>query len=263
MHPAIIRKLKYRINNMVRKICVLGAFLCTNAYAEEVIDPSDLTKVYTQAAVFVNSDADIRTAGMMTGAWSENIQFAGFIEANWGELNSDKADKFSLDYKSSRTQYFQVHAMGDQQGIFPRVGLSFDYIHQKVPNAKDAQLLSVGTIGVLNPTYTNGKFMLFPNVAYAVGDISGEQVDGVMLNLFATIPVSDSGAFIQAWPEYFSVSGDNVNLNSMTYNLMLNAPLKQDRTQWLMTKLEYNSIDMNGFKADGELTLEVGVKWFF
>lgn len=248
---------------MKKLALVLSGLAALPALAEEeMIDPSDLTRVYTQAAVFVTSDADIRTSGMFTGAWSENIQFAGFIEANWGDRSAEKGDNFGIDYKSGRAQYFQVHAIGDGQGFMPRAGFSVDYIHQDVRGGKDAHLVAVGGIGLMNPKYTAGKAMVFPNVAYATGSINGEQVDGYMLNLFATVPVGNSGAFAMVWPEYFSVSGDTIELSSTTYNAMLNAPISKDRKTWLMTKLEYNSIDANGFRSDGDLKAEIGLKWF-
>lgn len=57
-------------------------------------------------------------------------------------------------------------------------------------------------------------------------------------------------------------------MESTAYNLMFNAPLKTDRTQWLMTKLQYasaNIVTPTGIHLDGdyELKAEVGVKWFF
>jgi hypothetical protein len=52
------------------------------------------------------------------------------------------------------------------------------------------------------------------------------------------------------------------------HNAMFNAPIKSNRTQWLMTKLEYGSADVvlpNGYEIEGdsELKAEIGVKWFF
>tara|TARA_Y100001956_G_scaffold81991_1_gene101265 strand:- start:2928 stop:3719 length:792 start_codon:yes stop_codon:yes gene_type:complete len=240
----------------------------------EVIDPSDLTRVYTQAALFVTSDADVRVSSMFTGAWSEDVQFAGFVEGNFG---NDKAkqqgkDKFGIDYQKSRAQYFQVHAMDNP--FMPRIGLSTDLIHQngsagvlKDLGYKDTTLLSLGAIGLINPQYTAGA-MVFPNVAYTTGKVFGESADGYMLNLFVTQPIGDSGAFVQAWPEYFKVEGDTVEMESSSINVMFNAPIKSDRTQWLMTKLEYGSTDIvtpDGFEIDGDIELqaEIGVKWFF
>lgn len=132
---------------------------------------------------------------------------------------------------------------------------------------KDTTLLSIGAIGLINPLYTGGA-MVFPNIAYTTGEVFGESADGYMLNLFVTKPIGDTGTFVQAWPEYFQAKGDTVEMESRSFNVMLNAPIKTDRTQWLMTKLEYGSADIvtpSGVRLEGdlELTAEIGVKWFF
>ncbi len=240
---------------------ILAALSAAPVLAEDdIIDPSDLTKVYTQAAIYVTSEADIRVSSMFTGAWNESTQFAGFVEGNFGEKHSDE-DKFGLNYKNGRAQYFQVHAINNS--LFPSVGFMADAIHNDVTNAK---LASVGAIGLINPMYTGG-IMVFPNANYTAGEISGESVDGYMLNLFASIPMGDTGAFIQAWPEYMNVSGDNLEMESTKFNVLLNAPIKSNRTQWLLAKIAYGSEDITAGgikdKGDKELTAEVGVKWFF
>lgn len=252
---------------------MLAALAAPVAFAEEseVIDPSDLTRVYTQAALFVNSDADIRASAMFTGAWTENIQFAGFVEGEFGndKAKEDEKDKLGLNYQNGRAQYFQVHAIDNP--LMPRVGISTDLIHQNGSagglDFDDTTLLSIGAIALINPKYTGGA-MVFPNLAYTTGNVMGKSADGFMANLFVTQPIGDAGAFIQAWPEYFKVEGDVVEMESKAFNLMLNAPLKQNRTQWLMTKLQYGSADVvtpQGQEMEGsvELKAEIGVKWFF
>ncbi|OIQ26767.1 hypothetical protein [uncultured Vibrio sp.] len=229
---------------------------------EELIDPSDLTRVYTQGAVFVTSDAEVRLSTMMTGAWSEDIQFAGFAEANFGH---DEKDDFGTSYQNARAQYFQVHALDN--GVMPRAGFMVDAIHDRNPVGSDMSLLSAGAIGLINPAYTGG-IMVFPNVNYTVGEMFDESVDGYMLNVFTTIPMGDSGAFVQAWPEYMNVSGDTVEMESTQFNVMLNAPVSSNRTQWLMTKLAYGSTEVklnDAVIAEGnnELKAEIGMKWFF
>ncbi|MGL6313320.1 hypothetical protein [Vibrio sp. WXL103] len=247
---------------------MLAALAAPVAFAEEseVIDPSDLTRVYTQAAVFVTSDADVRVSAMFTGAWSEDIQFAGFVEGNFGndKAKAEEKDKLGVDYQNGRAQYFQVHALDNP--LMPRVGISTDLIHQKTPG-DDTTLLSVGAVGLINPQYTFGA-MVFPNLAYTTGNVMGKSADGFMANLFVTQPIGDAGAFIQAWPEYFKVEGDVVEMESSAFNVMFNAPIKQNRTQWLMTKLQYGSADVvtpGGVEIEGdvELKAEIGVKWFF
>lgn len=257
----------------MKKLFVTSSILAAisaPAFAEEseVIDPSDLTRVYTQAAVFVTSDADIRVSSMLTGAWSENTQFGGFVEAEFGDKDSaDGKDTFGANYKKSRAQYFQVS--GINNSLMPRVGFMADFIHHNnsAMGLDDNTLMSVGAIGLINPAYTGGT-MIFPNVNYTIGEVFGEKADGYMLNLFATVPVGDSGAFVQAWPEYLNVEGDEVAMESTAFNVMFNAPVSSQRDQWLMTKLQYASADIttpDGFTIEGdyELKAEIGMKWFF
>lgn len=243
---------------------ILASLTASTVFADdEVIDPSDLTRVYTQAAVFITSDADVRLSTMATGSWNENIQFGGFAEANFGDTSVDgSGDSFGASYKNARIQYYQVSPLNNT--LMPRVGFMVDAIHQ---DAIDMKVLSVGAVGMINPAYTGGT-MIFPNANFTYGEILNETVDGYLLNLYATIPVGDGGSYIQAWPEYMNVSGDSVELESKKINVMFNAPVKSDRTQWLMTKLEYGSSELKQgssvlSSSDNELKAEIGVKWFF
>ncbi|WP_413110461.1 hypothetical protein [Thaumasiovibrio sp. DFM-14] len=241
---------------------ILAALSAAPALAEEeLIDPSDLTRVYKQAAAFITSDADMRFSTMMTGAWSETTQFAGFIEGNFGNKDADKdGDNFGIDFKNARAQYFQVHAMNNS--VLPRAGFMVDAIYNDVA---DMSLLSVGAIGLINPAYTAG-ITTFPNLNYTYGEIMNDTVDGFMVNYFATIPMGDTGSFLQVWPEYMNVSGDSIEMESTKFNVMFNAPIKTNRTTWLMTKLEYGSTDMTidgqMLDSNNELKAEIGVKWF-
>ncbi len=240
----------------------------------EVINPSDLTRVYTQAAVFLDSNADVRMSGMMTGAWSEDIQFAGFAEGTFGndDAKVDGKHKLGTDYQKGRAQYFQVHALDNS--LLPRVGFSTDLIHQngeagtaKDSGLKDTTLFSAGVIGLINPAYTFGA-KVFPNVAYTTGKVFGQSADGYMLNMFLTKEIGDSGSFIQFSPEYFKAEGDVVSMESSKLNFFVSAPTRSDRTQWLMTRFEYGSADVvlpdgTEINNDPELRVEIGMKWFF
>lgn len=242
--------------------------------SNEVINPSDLTRVYTQAAMFLDSNADVRVSGMLTGAWNDDIQFAGFAE---GTLGNNKAKikgqhKIGVDYQKGRAQYFQVHALDST--LIPRVGFSTDLIHengeageQKGVGLKDTTLFSAGAIGLINPAYTFGA-KVFPNAAYTTGKVFGESADGYMLNMFVTKEFGDSGSFVQLSPEYFKVSGDVVEMESSKLSLFISAPTRADRTQWLMTRFEYGSVNAvlpDGTKIDNspKLGVEIGMKWFF
>ncbi len=256
----------------MKKIITAASFLtllATPAIAEEVIDPSNMTKVYTQAAVFLTSSADVRFSSMYTGSWSEKSDFAGFVEGNFGDRDSGEDDKWGLEYKNGRAQYFQVNEMNNK--VLPRLGFSFDVIHERTPKgapniSDDTLLYSAGLLGMVNPQYTPG-FMVFPNVAYTTGDVFGESADGFMVNLFASRVIGDSGAFFNLWPEYLDVEGDNVDLESSKLNLLLASPVKSNRKQWLMTKLTYGKETLNykgaTMKDSQEMGIEVGMKWYF
>ena len=82
-------------------LLVLSSTAIAEEQESEVINPSDLTRVYTQAAVFLDSNADVRMSGMMTGAWSDDIQFAGFAEGTIGndDAKIDGKHKVGTDYQ--------------------------------------------------------------------------------------------------------------------------------------------------------------------
>lgn len=256
-------------NWQIPAVVLATGLMAFPSFAEdEVIDPSDLTKVYTQAAVFVSSDADVRISSMFTGSWSEEISFAGFIEGNFGNKDAGEEDKLGYNYLGGRAQYFQVHEVDIP--FFKRVGLSGDVIHNVSPagyGLDDTLIYSLGLIALIDPKYTFGT-MMFPNFAYTSGDVFGESATGYLASFYTTIPLSESGAFLQFWPEYIDVSGDVVEMASTTFNLMVNAPLNAGRTQWLMTKFEYSSSDMttptgSEFSINNDLKIEIGMKWFF
>lgn len=233
---------------------------------EAVINPDDLqdvTKINPQAAIFVTSDANVRVSGMSSGSWNENIDFAGFAEGIFGDRYD--RDRFDGDYLGGRAQYFQVHATGSE--YIPRIGFSTDLIHQKARGLDDTVLFSAGVVAAVHDRFTPG-FQMFPNIAYSVGEVFGETADGILANLFFTTPLGDNGSFVLAWPEYFDVSGDNVELESKSLNFAFQSPIKNNYGQWFVTKLVYNETDItlpNGarIEGDGEVSLEFGVKWYF
>ncbi|WP_434362940.1 hypothetical protein NF212_21100 [Parasalinivibrio latis] len=252
-----------------KSLIVLSTFsLSFNVLADNAggINPDDLqdvTKINPQAAVFLTSDADVRVSGMFSGQWSPTTQFAGFVEGVVG--NADKENKLGVDYLGGRGQYFQVHQF--ENDVVPRAGFSLDLVHQKNTGLDDTLLLSAGAVAKIDDRFTPG-FQLFPNIAYTVGDVFGESADGYLANLFMTTPLGDNGAFVLAWPEYFNVSGDVVELESKSLNVVLHAPMKTNYSQWLVSKFEYNKSDItlpNGASLDkpAELKAEIGIKWYF
>ncbi|KHT64120.1 hypothetical protein RJ45_08510 [Photobacterium gaetbulicola] len=254
------------------KVLLLSSLLSASALAhtndaeEAVVNPEDLqdvTKINPQAAVFVTSDSNVRVSGIFSGKWNDNISFSGFAEGVFGDKYDE--DKFDANYIGGRAQYFQAH--GFENSYIPRAGFSLDLVHQKQHGLDDTVLFSAGVVAAIDSRFTPG-FQLFPNVAYTTGEVFGKSADGYLANLFMTTPVGDNGAFILAWPEYFDVSGDVVELESKSLNVIFQAPAKTNFSQWLVTKIAYNETKVtlpNGhqLKGDGELSLEFGMKWYF
>ncbi|KGY10224.1 hypothetical protein [Vibrio sinaloensis] len=237
-----------------------------NEHSEAVINPDDLqdvTKINPQAAIFVTSESNVRVSGMFSGQWNEDIAFSGFAEGVIGNKNGE--NKFDSDFLGGRAQYFQAHDLGND--VIPRAGFSLDLINQKTKGMKDTTLFSVGAVAAVDSRFTPG-FQMFPNLAYTTGEVFGEDVNGYLANLFFTTPIGDNGTFLLAWPEYFDVSGDTVEMESKSLNFLFQSPMKSNYSQWLVSKLAYNQTDLvlpNGtlIEGKGELTLEFGIKWYF
>jgi len=235
---------------------------------EAVINPDDLqdvTKINPQASAFVTSDSDVRLTGIFSGQWKEGVNFSGYAEGIFGDKNDTNGDSFGTDYLGGRAQYFQAHEINNS--FMPRVGFSLDVIHQKTVGLDDTALLSVGAVAAIDSRFTPG-FQLFPNIAYTTGEVFGESADGYLANLFLTTPLGDNGAFLLAWPEYFNVSGDTVEMESKSVNFVFQVPARTDYAQWFVTKLTYNQTDVTlpsgtSIDGDGDLKLEFGMKWYF
>jgi len=196
----------------------------------QAIDPSDLTRVYTMASVWVNTQNNIRATASWSGAWNEKHSFMGFIEGYLGD--EDDADKWGADLLKVRAQYF--HVIDTDLSYAPKLGFSVDYID----NQGDNNLAAIGLIGMVPPSVT-GKLQLFPNIAYMTGKAEGVDVDGYMLNLYGTYLVGTNGTYIQLWPEYISVSGTGVDSNSLTLSGLYAQPLNTNKTVWFNLRVDY------------------------
>lgn len=227
-----------------------------SAQEEESIDPSDLTRVYTMGSFWANSQNNLRVTAQFAGSWTENQSFMGFIEGYWG--NKDDEDKWGTDFLNLRAQYF--HVIKTSWKELPSTGFSIDYIDED----SGSTLVALGAIAMLAPERT-GKWQVFPNIAYVNGDIAEQDVDGYMLNLYGTYPLSDSGAFIQFWPEFISVDGNGIESDSLTISGLFSMPLGSKRKTWLNVRLDHATKETKlPFYADGlseeETVLTVGIK---
>ncbi len=252
---------------------------------KESVDPSNLTKTFTQAFMQLDSDSNIKLGGSISGQFNSHHQYMGGIETSLGKTSGNIDNNFGASYLGSRTQFFG--ALSTNIKFSPKVGYSLDYSHF----TDGTTLTAVGGLFLVNPVYTKG-FMIFPNLAYAVGTIhNGDQsargdffgaieefplpntatnnidVDGVLLNIFVSKKLNANGTFIMAWPEYVNVSGGGLSVKQITLKVNFGMPINEAKNWWfnVMYELKQPNIRfLNETIADSTKTkIYLGVKRYF
>lgn len=238
-------------------VSLLLLLLSVNGYADKV-DPSDLTRLYTTASVFINDNSNIKIAGSLSGAYSETNQYMALFEYEMG--NADKEGELSTDYISARAQYFQVLSTGIEN--MPKAGVSLDYIDNDI----GVKMIAVGLLGLVNPKWTGG-FMVFPNISYNQGEILDIDVDGMSANLFISRKLNKNGTFIQFWPEYTNVSGGGKTSESLNWNFSFGTPVTADNSGWFNCKFTHGESSLSDnivtFDAPKSTSIYLGYKKYF
>ncbi|CAH7251753.1 conserved exported hypothetical protein [Vibrio chagasii] len=250
----------------------LGLSIPVHAESERVIDPADVTKVYTQTALMVSGSSDIQFQGQVSGGMDNGQQFALLAEATFVDDN-DEAQRdpndFGSEYSNSRIQYFHVFETGTK--ATPKVGLSLDYVNTRTSIKND--LLSVGGVVAINPAYTGG-FLVFPRAGLMTGSMkipamnsSKDDLTGYSLGLITAKHLGDSGAYVSLVPEWQDLSGSDINMQNFSLKTSLNVPMNTARTWWLNTRYDITKgdIDVNGVSMPSEWQTEawVGVRYYF
>ncbi|MGI9875401.1 hypothetical protein [Vibrio chagasii] len=255
-------------------IIPLSAVLSIPAHAESerVIDPADVTKVYTQSALMLSGSSDIQFQGQVSGGLENGQQFALLAEATFVDDNDESLrdpNDFGSEYSNSRIQYFHVFETGTK--ATPKVGLSLDYINTRTSIKND--LLSVGGVVAINPAYTGG-FLVFPRAGLMTGSMeipamnsSKDDLTGYSLGLITAKHLGDSGAYVSLVPEWQDLSGSDINMQNFSFKTSLNVPMNSARTWWLNTRYDITKgdIDVNGLSMPSEWQTEawVGVRYYF
>ncbi|WP_434568044.1 hypothetical protein QFW85_21445 [Vibrio chagasii] len=243
-----------------------------HAESERVIDPADVTKVYTQSALMVSGSSDIQFQGQVSGGLENGQQFALLAEATFVDDNDESLrdpNDFGSEYSNSRIQYFHVFETGTK--ATPKVGLSLDYINTRTSIKND--LLSVGGVVAINPAYTGG-FLVFPRAGLMTGSMeipamnsSKDDLTGYSLGLITAKHLGDSGAYVSLVPEWQDLSGSDINMQNFSFKTSLNVPMNSARTWWLNTRYDITKgdIDVNGLSMPSEWQTEawVGVRYYF
>lgn len=250
----------------------LGLSIPVHAESERVIDPADVTKVYTQTALMVSGSSDIQFQGQVSGGLDNGQQFALLAEATFVDDNDESQrdpNDFGSEYSNSRVQYFHVFETGAKAA--PKVGLSLDYINTRTSIKND--LLSVGGVVAINPAYTGG-FLVFPRAGLMTGSMeipamnsTKDDLTGYSLGLITAKHLGDSGAYVSLVPEWQDLFGDDIDMQNFSFKTSLNVPMNTARTWWLNTRYDITKtdVDVKGVSIPSEWQTEawVGVRYYF
>ncbi|WP_413113176.1 hypothetical protein [Thaumasiovibrio sp. DFM-14] len=253
---------------MQKKLLLVPFLLASplGAYAEEYVDPANVTKLYSQAAILASGNANVQLQAQVSGAITETQSFALLGEVDLVSDGDNANNSFGANYAQSRFQYF--HIIDTTSESLPSVGFSVDYINVDTEIKND--ILSIGAIASINPKYTAG-ILIFPRVGYTTGNIvlSGvdEDVNGYNAGIFAVKRIGNKGAHLAFIPEYQDMSGDSVDMNNFAFKAAFNLPINEDRTVWLNTRLDYGKTTMkinnHKLESDWESDVWVGLRYYF
>ncbi|OEE66295.1 hypothetical protein A1OO_10925 [Enterovibrio norvegicus FF-33] len=250
----------------------LAILLAAPVFAQDgdIIDPADVTKVYTQAGVLLSGNSDIQLQGQISGGLENGQQFALLAEAYFKDEDRN-ANDFGSDYTNSRFQYFHVFEPGFH--AVPKLGFSVDYINTRDDAAgMNNDLISIGGVAAINPAYTAG-LLVFPRLGVITGDIEltqqgiDDSVSGFSAGLITAKYLGDSGSYLHFTPEYQSVSGDTIEMDTVSFKAGINAPLNSARTWWVNTRFDYTktSLSTNNIALPSDWQSEVwfGIRKYF
>lgn len=239
----------------------------TSVVADDVIDPADVTNVYTQSAIMVSGDASIQWQGQIAGGLENGQQFALLAEATFDNKDNN-TNKFGLDYQSSRVQYFHVFDTGLKTAN--KAGISLDYINTRTNSIKN-DLFAVGTVAAIDPAHLGG-LLVFPMASLITGNIeladnTRDELTGIGASLITAKYLGDSGAYISVTPELQNLSGHTVDLKNFTIKTSINAPLNSSRSWWINTRYDIAKSRLSGNSQDYASAWEtqawIGVRHYF
>ncbi len=243
------------------------SFVFTSVVADDVIDPADVTNVYTQSAVMVSGDSSLQWQGQIAGGLESGQQFALLGEATF-DSKDNGTNKFGLDYQFSRVQYFHVFDTGLQTAN--KAGVSLDYINTRTSSIKN-DLFAVGAVAAINPAYLGG-LLVFPVASLITGNIeladnTRDDLTGIGASLITAKYLGDSGAYISVTPELQDLSGHTVDLTNLTIKTSINAPLNSSRTWWINTRYDITKSRLSGSSQNNESAWQtqawIGARHYF
>lgn len=229
---------KVKIKPINIKIILLNAAVIlapTLAVASEQssdqVDPSDVTRAYSQAHIGVSNKGDVKVMGTLSYQFDGGTAAMVSLEATMDEDG---------DYEDSRGQYFHVFGTGND--IMPRIATSLDIIDNN-----DFTTTAFGVAAAI--TTPADSFSVYVRGAGLLGQYKD---DGSLANQYNIIDTDITGYNGAAWlvwkpfkdgtylslsPEYTKMDG-SLEVSTLKTSITAATPITDSGEKWLQFKYE-------------------------
>lgn len=222
-----------RKNNILLSVFLLMVPTLTVAGEEpkNTIDPSDVTRAYTQAYIATSNKGDIKISGSLSYQFDGGSAAMVSLEGTMDEHG---------DYKDSRGQYF--HVFGTGSSFVPRIATSVDVIDNN-----NFTTVALGAAGVISTPYDS--FSLYFRGAGLAGEykddgslaqqykLTDTNITGLNGALWAVWKPFADGTYVSISPEYTKMDG-SLEVETLKTSITAATPITESGDKWLQFKLE-------------------------
>ncbi|MCL1066048.1 hypothetical protein L2735_04405 [Shewanella olleyana] len=194
----------------------------------EDIDPSDLTKTFSQLSIGGSNTGNAKIIGSLSHVLESGTALMGTLEAT---MNNEG------DYSDSRFQYY--HVLNVDNKLTPRWAASLDLIDNSMfttANIGAATVFKTGIEGFdiyARAGYVQGVYSEdFQNMMEITDDANNGYMGGVYFSY-----VASNGMYVQYFPEYMSLSGD-ADFTNLKNSIQFGAPINDAKSIWMTFKYE-------------------------
>ncbi|MEZ9911032.1 hypothetical protein AB4371_21635 [Vibrio sp. 10N.261.51.A3] len=232
----ISRSTKILLLNAV--VILTPSLAAANEQSNERIDPSDMTRAYSQAFIGTSNKGDVKAFGSLSYQFDGGSEAMVALEGTMSENG---------DYKDSRGQYF--HAFGTGNNLMPRVATSLDIIDNK-----DFTTAAFGAASILKTPAES--ITLFFRAGGLIGEYKKEgalaqqygirdtHITGYTGTAWLVWKPMQDGSYITLSPEYTTMDG-SLNIETLKTSVTTAVPLTESGDKWLQFKFDNIDMDIN------------------
>ena len=242
-------------NIIIVWLSVMGLAYSSFLYAEEVIDASDPTKVYTYAGAgvkytdYTNGETmtEMRTVGNIGLSPQDMLMF----EVGYGWHDGDKTPGNNSAFTNGRLRWFHVFEMdysveSGYRGWATQVDL------QIAGKLKGTDGQNVLTLGVLPAFGINEQWSFFlPMNMVNSWDKEFEKYNGLGLNISPLLVYSADwweGSYVQIWPGYtYFIDGELKKEGAGNLDITTGGAIT-DTIMWALTYQKNFDVDLRSFR---------------